>query len=177
MIQRLDEMEYRLPKPIIKFATGSTGVGELVRDSSGYSADDYPWTDRMLGRFPLPSWQRGLVWSEQKNQDFIHSIFQGFDLGSVMINDWEELPDGTLRPMSDIMIDGQQRTNAVMQFTSNKFAYRGYFWDDLNRREQTRFKEAQIGRKSTRCFNEKVLKQVYNLLNFSGVQHREDQRA
>jgi hypothetical protein len=83
MIKRLDEMEYRLPQPIIKFATGSTGIGELVRNSSGYSADDYPWADRMLGRFPLPSWQRGLVWSGRSKK--AKSLFILFFRGSTLV--------------------------------------------------------------------------------------------
>lgn len=176
MNKKMIELPYRLPQPLISFATKSSAIGELVRHN-GYGPKDYPWATRMMGRFPLPSWQRGLVWTEQKNKNFIHSVFQGFDLGSVMINGWEDVPGGTLRPMSDILIDGQQRTNAIIQFTGNKFDYFGYHWDDMNRREQMRFLEAQIGLKATHCFDEKLLKRVYDLLNFTGVQHSEEQRA
>ncbi|MBD0788201.1 DUF262 domain-containing protein [Vibrio sp. Y2-5] len=168
--------KFRLPRPIISFSSSSIAITELVR-GSGYDSSSYPWASRMLGRFPLPDWQRGLVWSKKKNLAFIDSVFQGFDLGSVMINDWEESSTGILRPMSDILIDGQQRTNALIQYTSNEFPYEGYYWRELNRNEQRVFLESQLGLKKTRCFDEAILKRVYNLLNFSGVKHTAKEMA
>ncbi|XPP93312.1 DUF262 domain-containing protein (plasmid) [Photobacterium leiognathi subsp. mandapamensis] len=174
--KKQNERSFRLPRPIIAFSSGGTSLSELVR-GNGYDESAYPWAARMLGRFPLPSWQRGLVWTEEQNQNFIESVFQGYDLGSIMVNSWQEGDNGVMIPMSDILLDGQQRTNAVIQFTRNAFPYEGYYWNDLNRREQRVFLETQIGIKKTRCFDEEILKKVYNHLNFSGVRHELSQMA
>lgn len=169
--------EYRLSKPIIRFSHHSTALSELVR-SSGYNSNDYPWAARMLGKHPIPSWQRELCWSKQKSRKFIHSVFQGFDLGSVMKNGYQYANNSDiLMPMSDILIDGQQRINALILFINNEIDYETYYWNDLNRLEQRTFLESQIGLKSTNCFDKEVLKKVYNLLNFSGVRHKHSEIA
>lgn len=168
--------QFRLPKPIIQFSSGSTTLSELVRHN-GFDANSYPWAARMLGRFPLPSWQRGLVWTLEQNRHFIDSVFQGFDLGSIMVNYWEADDKGIMRPMSDVLLDGQQRTNAVIEFTRNAYCYEGFYWNDLNRNEQRNFLETSIGLKTTRYFDEPILKRVYNHLNFSGTHHQVSEMA
>ena len=60
-------MTNRMPKPVIKFNSTSTMIAALV-NGSGYGEEHYPWAERFIGRFPLPAWQRGLVWTlEQKS--------------------------------------------------------------------------------------------------------------
>ncbi|MBY7902352.1 DUF262 domain-containing protein [Vibrio fluvialis] len=175
-IKSMEEMPFRLPKPVIYFNSTSTTISGLV-SHSGYGKEAYPWADRMLGRFPLPKWQRQLVWSEDQKRSFIESVFLGYDLGSVMINSYEDIGNGLTRPMSDILIDGQQRVSALLAFTNNEFDYAGYFWKDLNRREQRRFLEREMGKRTTDCYDESELKKVYNHLNFSGVRHEQSEKA
>lgn len=170
------EIPYRLPKRVIHFNATGTSIHGLI-SNSGYGKEAYPWADRMLGRFPLPTWQRQLVWSESQKRSFIESVFMGYDLGSVMINDYEDIGGGKTRPMSDILIDGQQRVSALLAFVNNEFDYEGFYWRDLNRRERRRFLEREMGKKTTRCFDEAELKKVYNHLNFSGTNHTADQMA
>ncbi|AAL47509.1 DUF262 domain-containing protein [Vibrio cholerae] len=171
-----EDMPYRLPKPVIFFNSTSTTISSLV-SSSGYGKEAYPWAERMLGRFPLPKWQRQLVWSDAQKLSFIESVFMGYDLGSVMINSYEDLGNGLTRPMSDILIDGQQRISALLAFINNEFEYEGYFWKNLNRREQRRFLEREMGKRTTECYDENELKKVYNHLNFSGVRHEISEMA
>lgn len=172
----LSEMPFRLPRPVIHFNATSTTISALV-SSSGYGEESYPWAARMLGRFPLPNWQRQLVWTEEQKRSFIESVFLGYDLGSVMINSYEDIGDGLTRPMSDILIDGQQRVSALLGFMNNEFDYAGYFWRDLNRREKRRFLEREMGKRTTSCYDEDELRKVYNHLNFSGVRHQPSEMA
>lgn len=176
MIKSMEEMPFRLPKPVIHFVSTSTTISALVTDS-GYGKEAYPWTDRMVGRFPLPAWQRQLVWSVDQKRSFIESVFQGYDIGSVMINSYEDIGNGITRPMSDILIDGQQRVSALLSFMNNEFDYAGYFWKDLNRREKRRFLEREMGKRITECYEEDLLKLTYNRLNFSGVRHEQSEMA
>ncbi|WP_318521281.1 DUF262 domain-containing protein [Photobacterium leiognathi] len=172
----LSTTKYRLPQPVISFSTTSTTIQGLI-SHSGYGKESYPWTDRMIGRFPLPSWQRGSVWTREQQLSFIESVFQGYDLGSVMINDYEDIGNGIMRPMSDILLDGQQRVGSLLAFINNEFPYASFYWKDLNRTEQRRFLEREMGKKTTCCFDEEKLKKVYNHLNFSGTNHEAHERA
>lgn len=160
----------RLPKPIIRFRSGSRPIEMLI--CGGKEKADYPWTTRFVGDWPLPEWQRGLVWSTEQKISFIESVFIGYDLGSVMINElhWPEGQKAST-PMSEIIIDGQQRISALVGFVSNEFPVKDLYWRDLTRLEQRIFREREIGLKSVACYDEEKLKVVYNHLNFSGVRH------
>ncbi|WP_025562884.1 DUF262 domain-containing protein [Psychromonas sp. SP041] len=167
----------RIPKPVIRFNPTSTQIATLVGISS-YGKENYPWATRFIGQFPLPSWQRGLVWTIEQNISFIESVYIGYDLGSIMINDYEHFRGSEKTvPLSDIIIDGQQRINALISYTNNEFKVLGFYWRELNRIEKRTFLEREIGKKTVRCFDESKLKHVYNHLNFSGVQHKSDERA
>ena len=170
-------MTNRMPKPIIRFNSTSMQIAGLV-EHTGYGKEAYPWTDRFIGKFPLPSWQRELVWTVEQNVSFIESVFMGYDLGSVMINSYEDIASyGLTRSFSDILIDGQQRVNALVSYVDNKFSVCGLYWKDLNRNERRVFLERELGKKEINCFDEEKLKQVYDHLNFSGVKHKESERA
>lgn len=166
----------RLPTPIIRFTSGSRPLEMLI--CGGKERKDYPWASRFIGDWPLPVWQRGLVWTLEQKVAFIESVFIGYDLGSVMINglDWIEERD-TTRPMSEVIIDGQQRISALIGFVSNEFPINGLYWKDLTRIEQRIFREREIGVKYVECFDENKLKVVYNHLNFSGVRHSLTEKA
>ncbi|MDN2483860.1 DUF262 domain-containing protein [Vibrio agarivorans] len=166
----------RLPKPIIEFRSGSLPIELLI--CGGKNVSDYPWADRFVGDWPLPKWQRGLVWNTKQKQAFIESVYIGYDLGSVMINslDW---PDGQqfATPMSEIIIDGQQRISALIGFVKNDFPVNGLYWRDLTRIEQRVLREREIGIKKVACFDEDKLRIVYNHLNYSGVRHEMSEMA
>ncbi|MFW1108333.1 DUF262 domain-containing protein [Vibrio parahaemolyticus] len=166
----------RLPAPIIRFSSGSRPLEILI--CGGKEKSDYPWASRFIGGWPLPSWQRGLVWTVEQKVSFIESVFIGYDLGSVMINE-AHWPDGAKAstPMSEIIIDGQQRISALVGFVNNEFQVNGLFWRDLTREEQRVFREREIGMKRVACYDEAKLKAVYNHLNFSGVRHEESEKA
>ncbi|EGQ9133158.1 DUF262 domain-containing protein [Vibrio parahaemolyticus] len=165
----------RLPAPIIRFSSGSRPLEMLI--CGGKEKRDYPWADRFIGDWPLPTWQRGLVWTIAQKVAFIESVFIGYDLGSVMINSLDWLEDNTSRPMSEIVIDGQQRISALIGFVGNEFAVNGLYWKELTRLEQRTFREREIGIKTVTCYDEDKLKVVYNHLNFSGVRHQMSEKA
>ncbi|BBM67850.1 MULTISPECIES: DUF262 domain-containing protein [Vibrio] len=166
----------RLPKPIIHFTSGSRPLELLI--CGGKERRDYPWTSRFIGDWPLPMWQRELCWTQAENVSFLESVYQGYDLGSVMVNNmrWDDKKNISV-PMSDIIIDGQQRINALFGFVHNKIPVNGLYWRDLTRIEQRTFREREIGVKVTSCYDEAILKKVYNHLNFSGVRHLEKEKA
>lgn len=167
----------RLPQKTMDFRNSSSAIAEFVSISSGYGASDYPWAKKMLGKFPLPPWQRDSVWTMGQKVSFIQSIYLGYDLGSVVINEYMNINNDKLAKFSDCLIDGQQRLEAIFDYTSNKFPVYGLLWKELNRREQTRFLMQELGKRMVNCFDEEKLKQVYNHLNYSGTRHKESERA
>ena len=167
----------RIPSEMLKFSESGIQIGEIILSTHGYTADDYPWAKRMLGKYPIPQWQRDSVWTLEQKVSFIRSAYFGFDLGSVVFNSWRENSDKKLVYLSDIIIDGQQRIEAILDYVQDKFPVFGLYWSELTRGEQLRFKTRQLSRKTTRCFDEALLKEVYNHLNFSGTNHKESERA
>lgn len=159
------------------FKNSSSAIAEFVSLNHGYNASDYPWAKKMLGRFPLPPWQRDSVWTIKQKVSFIESAYLGYDLGSVVINEYITLKGDNLAKFSDCLIDGQQRLGTILDYTSNKFPVFNLYWKELTRREQNIFLMRELGKRMVHCFEEDKLRQVYNHLNFSGTRHKESERA
>lgn len=165
-----------MPKPIVKFTESGILIGDIISERMGYDASDYPWAKRMLGKFPIPEWQRDSVWTIEQKISFIESVYLGYDLGSVVINGYKEI-NRALVKHSDILIDGQQRTEAILEYVAGEFKVFGAYWADVAVNDKSRFRMRQLGRRTTHCFDEVILKQIYNHLNFSGTSHNEVERA
>jgi len=171
-------MKSRIPKAAIRLYIGSTTIHSLITSST--TELDYPWAKRMVGRFPMPEFQRQSVWTTEQDISFIESVFYGYDLGSVIINAYKYSNNGpkdTLAEFSDILIDGQQRVNALNRYIKNEFSVFGLFWKELTRIEKRDFRERPIGIRRCECYDEQLLKDLYNHHNFSGVKHKASERA
>ncbi|MEZ8028528.1 DUF262 domain-containing protein [Enterovibrio norvegicus] len=165
-----------MPSPLIDFIEGATSIRELLAPRPGYGISDYPWAKSMLGKHPLPVWQRASVWSVADKVSFIESIYLGADLGSVIINGWLDI-DGKAAPFSDCLLDGQQRIGSLFDYQAGKFPVFGSYFHELTQRDQARFRNHQIGLKTCKCFDEEILKRVYDINNFAGKRHLESERA
>ncbi|WP_318521278.1 DUF262 domain-containing protein [Photobacterium leiognathi] len=160
-LKKVPTAKYRLPKSIIHFNSANTTIQSLVT-FNGCGKEHYPWADRVIGCFPILSWQRKREWTRLQQVKFVESIFMGYDLGSVIINDFEIDKNGVLRPFSDLLLDGENRLIAILDFLNNRFSYAGYYWNQLNRYEQRRFLDREMSRRTTCSFNEAELRRVYN---------------
>jgi hypothetical protein len=128
---------------------------------------------RTIMGFPVPEWQRPLVWTREQSIRFIESAWIGIPLGSFSFYQNHDEPE-----LDGLLVDGQQRLHAIQQYLEDEFPVYGYRWSELNKVDQTEFK---IGR-TFPSFTVKeggleFLKQYYNLMNFGGTAHTEDQRA
>jgi hypothetical protein len=78
-----------------------------------------------------PSYQRELVWDLEDKVALIDSIFRGLDIGKfVFIN----LPFKDNSPSQEIL-DGKQRLNAIIEFTQDRFKYKGVYYSELSVRD------------------------------------------
>lgn len=61
----------------------------------------------------IPSFQRGLVWSESKKTNLIHSISCGFPIGALLMY-VKPMPSGSKKVLQ--IIDGLQRSTAILDY-------------------------------------------------------------
>jgi len=76
-----------------------------------------------------------------------------------------------------LLIDGQQRINAIRGYVNNEFKVFDYLWSELDREDQMRFRRVVFSRGEISTMDDAVLRELYNRLNFGGTAHTEDQRA
>ena len=77
-----------------------------------------------LERIKLPRFQRKLVWTQKKKEDFIDTLRQGLPFGAVLIYPEDQTNESMLQ-----ILDGQQRLSTILEY--KKCPLR--FWKPLNR--------------------------------------------
>jgi hypothetical protein len=80
-----------------------------------------------------PPYQRGNVWGMENKQALIHSIFENADIGKFVLL---SLPYKQGKFPQYEVLDGKQRINALVEFTENRFAYKGKRFFELHCRDQ-----------------------------------------
>jgi hypothetical protein len=91
---------------------------------------------------PDAYFQRNLVWREIHNKDFIKTILLGYPFPQIFISKGK-VDVATMSNISCI-VDGQQRSNAIIKFIENKFDVDGKFYIDLTVDEQSVFLKYEI---------------------------------
>lgn len=187
------EQSIRMPADELDARTSRLSIGELIGHFEVFcnektnDANMFPWATRFAMGYPLPSWQRKLVWTHEQNVRFILSIWAGVDLGSYLVNEsWEliDTADGKshYREFSEALLDGQQRLTALEQYITNQFAVPNtdgtpVFWKDLPKVERRRFTLITFTKATITSWDEGLLRKVYDLRSFGGTEHTEDERA
>ena len=178
-----------MPSDALTASSEKLTIGELVGrlelfDEEG--GDMYPWATRFAMGYPVPSFQRQLVWTSEQKVRFISSIWAGIDLGSYLVNNtysFENGPSGKFfRSMSEALLDGQQRLTAIEDYLRGTLAVpdaQGVLrqWTDLGKVERRRFCATTFVRSTVRSFDESLLRKAYDVRAFGGTAHTEDERA
>lgn len=154
----------RLPKLGFKIVSNDIiSIGELYSSLNTLS----------LFGMELPSFQRKLVWTEKQNIALIESVIQHIPIGSYMVN-YTNYGDS----LDNLLIDGQQRLNALHLYFNNAFPVFGLYWNDLTVLEKRQIRmESRITRVETHIKDEAHLREVYNRFNFGGTAHKDSERA
>lgn len=182
----------RMPNDVLDAKVSNLCVAEVLGRFERFTVDGseessfYPWADRFVMGFPLPSWQRPLVWTLEQKVRFIESIWAGVDIGSYIVNDqYEYIGKGgnkSFRLHSEILLDGQQRLSAIEGYVTNQFPVHDLtgaprYWANLPRIERRRFSGFHFARANIKSWDENHLRMAYDLRAFGGTAHTEDQRA
>lgn len=146
----------------------------------------YPWATRFAMGYPLPDWQRELVWTDEQKIRFVQSIWAGVDVGSHLVNDtyaFEGKGDKLrFRKFSQVLLDGQQRLTALEDYLYNRFAVPDAagvprYWRELSRIERRRFGSFHFAKATIASWDEVRLRRAYDLRSFGGTPHKESERA
>ena len=91
---------------------------------------------------PDAYFQRNLVWREVHNQDFIKTILLGLPFPQIFISKGKV----DVASMSTIscIVDGQQRSNAIIKYIENDFDVDGKYFDDLTQEQKSQFLKYEI---------------------------------
>lgn len=126
-----------------------------------------------------PPYQRGKVWGLLRKQNLIKSLIQGIPIASLIINDrtrhpsWEYMETGFMA-----MIDGKQRTCAILDFLNSVFGVPGEWFDQdvpfvffstLPIARQRGFRNMPIAVSEGSLQSLEQEEEVFNLVNFGGV--------
>lgn len=123
--------------------------------------------ERYLGSFIIPTFQRGLVWSEAQKVRLIESIYIGLPIGSLVCNSRYDCPcDGWL-------LDGQQRMTTIVGYGAGEFPVQGWRFPDLPKKEQAHFLRMGILLIETQIDNEAECRDIYDRLVYGGTPHTE----
>lgn len=111
-----------------------------------------------------PDYQRGNVWELEDKVKLIDSIFKNIDIGKfVLIHKPYKEDDASYE-----MLDGKQRTNAIVEFYENRFSYKGLFFKDLSYGDQDYFENFPIAWGDIREITQKQKYEYFLKLNVSG---------
>ena len=91
---------------------------------------------------PDAYFQRNLVWREIHKKDFIETILNGYPFPQMFFSrgkiDIERMSS------TSCIVDGQQRTNAILEYVDNKFEADGRLFRQLNDIEKSAFLKYEI---------------------------------
>ncbi|PKG37337.1 DUF262 domain-containing protein [Psychromonas sp. Urea-02u-13] len=140
-------------------------------------------SDQYVCGYPVPPFQRPLCWSNEQQVAFIESVWMELPIGSLTIHavDWDEELNDELKcdvlPMSAWVIDGLQRLFTLQNFFDSKLKINGLYWSDLTRAEKRRFEQVKFTHNRVSLWDESIVKDLYNRMNFGGTNHTLDQVA
>lgn len=91
---------------------------------------------------PDAYFQRNLVWRDIHNKDFIKTILLGYPFPQIFISKGKV--NVVNMTTTSCIVDGQQRTNAIIQFIDNEFDVDGKLFENLSELEQTNFLKYEV---------------------------------
>jgi len=181
-----------MPRPGLTPHIAPMTLGALINEFKQFDPDkaqrEYPWANRFVMGLPLAPWQREFKWSDDQARRFIHSAWTGVHLGTYVVTDLELRREGEdfrgieFLPLSNCVIDGQQRLKALEMYLTDRLAVPDSegtltLWSEVDARDRRRFQNTIFSRGMLRERDEAKLRETYDLMNFGGVRHEEHERA
>lgn len=138
---------------------------------------DTATADRYACGYPIPPFQRDLVWTRNQEVMFIESAYLGLLSGSFCTHevDWD-CHDKALK-FSGWLIDGQQRLTTIERYWNDAFKVCGLYYSELTPPEKRRFLRTRFVQNKVILNDEVLIKDLYNRMAFGGVPHKPEDYA
>ncbi len=127
--------------------------------------------------FPVPAFQRQLVWSIDQKIKFIESLWLGLSPSTYTVHEYDYEAGGKAKRFSGWLIDGQQRLTTIQEYWENGFAVFGLLYSELTDREKRRFRSIKFAHTEPALWDELKIRDLYNRMAFGGVPHKPEERA
>lgn len=179
-----------LPPPLISGTTSSRCIEDIMRPRPERDESMFKPGQEQLGHFYLPPFQRPPSWTPTQSARLVESLHLGITIGSIVVTDSgeasrvrigdkvvERFPDE-----ADWLVDGLQRLRAIRSYLADELTvFAGtpseHRFSELSQRQKRRFLGYTVGFiKLDRVPLEEIAR-IYDLLNYGGTAHTEDQRA
>lgn len=161
-----------MPSQVNLGQNNATTMGAILLRAKSTDPADNPAGLRTVMGFPIPNWQRQIVWTDEQRIRFIESVWKGIPLGTYTFNQTT-----FMSPLDGLLVDGQQRLYAIDRYIRNCFPVFGYTWSETTILDKRLFSNIAFNCYVTDSQDEEYLKGYYNLMNFSGTAHKESERA
>ncbi len=151
---------------------------QLQKFKEEYEQNGIPTSsERFACGYPIPQFQRPLVWSRTQQVAFIESAWLGLPLGTYTLHeeDWDD--SGQALPFSGCVIDGQQRLTTLEQYWDDQFTVFDLYWSELDQRDMRRFMNIKFAHYRAALWNEAEIHDLYNRMALGGTPHTAEQRA
>lgn len=137
--------------------------------------------ERYACGFPIPSFQRPSVWTQDQQVKFIESVWKDIPLGTFMLHrmDWhsgETHGEIVTEKFSGWLIDGQQRLTALEAYWSDEFPVFGALWSQVGLKDKRVFTSVKFAHNEVVLESEDEIKELYLLMALGGTAHTEADR-
>jgi hypothetical protein len=120
------------------------------------------------GGWIIPDYQRTLVWILEQKIRFIESIWLKLPIGNyVYMEDWHNQKHG----VGFLLLDGQQRWDAIFSYMDGGFPVFGYHYHELAEAEQRHFQHQLFPAIKVRNLTREQQVDIYNRLAYGGTPH------
>lgn len=122
---------------------------------------------RRNGRWVIPDFQRGLVWTTEQKIRFIESLILGLPVGEYTLH---RTPDYKYE-----VLDGQQRWDAIFCYVDGEFPVFEHYWEDLNPLTRIAFEHLSFPHRACEGYTYEQKLEAYNRMAYGGTPHEEKQ--
>lgn len=146
-------------------------IEQVLPRERGFYRDLLP-SERALGGFILPPFQRPSVWTQEQQVRLIESVLDELPVPPYVMN--RDLEEGYL--YDRWLLDGQQRITAILGFINDEFPVRGLRFSEVSQGDQSWFLNRPFHCLETELRDESLLREVYDRLAYGGTPHQHADR-
>ena len=119
-----------------------------------------------------PEYQRKYVWTLDDKERFLESVFTGRHLGSFLFIKEKH-------PNPDVLFDGKQRMNTLLELISSVLPYKGVYWHEMEHadRHSALNRSVQFAELDAAVYSKADLLEIFLEVNAAGVPQTEEHLA